>query len=260
MHFKRFIVAAALLPAFYFYIMYLSSEYFLFLLILMSIIAIWEFYSMYHIEGILRFIGLISGISIIVISYISKGILSDVIILSFIVMAGVRLFFKRNPRSSLSDISPPVLGLLYIPCLLTFQIRLREFGPEWVILLYTMVWAADTFAYYIGTLIGKKKLYVEVSPNKTLSGAAGSLIGGVVAAILIKTAFITDLTMSSALVIGITIGIISIFGDLVESMFKRDAGVKDSGAIIPGHGGILDKIDGILFAGPTLYWMVRIIK
>ena len=219
MHFKRFIVAAALLPVFYFYVMYLSSEYFLFLLILMSIIAIWEFYSMYHIEGILRFIGLISGISIIVISYISKGILSDVIILSFIVMAGVRLFFKRNPRSSLSDISPPVLGLLYIPCLLTFQIRLREFGPEWVILLYTMVWAADTFAYYIGTLIGKKKLYVEVSPNKTLLGAAGSLIGGVVAAILIKTAFITTLTMSSALVIGITIGIISIFGDLVESMF-----------------------------------------
>jgi len=145
MHFKRFIVAAALLPAFYFYIMYLSSEYFLFLLILMSIIAIWEFYSMYHIEGILRFTGLISGILIIVISYISKGILVDVIILSFIVMAGVRLFLKRNPRSSLSDISPPVLGLLYIPCLLTFQIRLREFGPEWVILLYTMVWAADTF-------------------------------------------------------------------------------------------------------------------
>lgn len=258
MHFKRLIVAAALLPALYFYIMYLSSEYFLFLLILMSVIAVWEFYSMYHIEGVIRFIGLISGISILAISYISKSLLSDIIILSFIVMAGVRLFLKRNPRSSLSDISPPVLGLLYIPCLLTFQTSLREFGPEWVIFLYAVVWAADTVAYYIGTLIGKRKLYVEVSPKKTLSGAFGSLIGGAVGAMVMKTALIPALTMSSALIIGITIGIVSIVGDLVESMFKRDTGVKDSGAIIPGHGGILDKIDGILFAGPVLYWILII--
>lgn len=256
MHFKRLIVAAALLPALYFYIMYLSSEYFLFLLILMSVIAIREFYSMYHIERLLQYIGLISGILILSISYISKVLLADIIILSFIVMAGVRLFLKRNPRSSLSDISPPVLGLLYIPCLLIFQTRLREFGPEWIIFLYAVVWTADTFAYYIGTLIGERKLYVEVSPNKTLSGTFGSLIGGAVGAMLIKTALIPALTMSSALIIGITIGIVSIVGDLVESMFKRDAGVKDSGVIIPGHGGILDKIDGILFAGPILYWIL----
>jgi phosphatidate cytidylyltransferase len=259
MHFKRLIVAAALLPLIYLYIMYLSSEYFTFLLILVSVIAIWEFYSMYHIEGIIRFIGLISGISILVISYISKGLLADIIIFSFIVMASVRLFLKKTPRSSLYDISPPVLGLLYIPCLLTYQTRLREFGPEWVIILYAMVWTADTFAFYIGTLIGKRKLYVEISPKKTLAGAAGSLIGGAFAAVFLKTVLIPALTMPTALAVGITIGIISIVGDLVESMFKRDSGVKDSGVIIPGHGGILDKIDGVLFAGPVLY-LILIIK
>lgn len=258
MHFKRLIVAAALLPAIYLYIMYLSSEYFIFLLILVSVIAIWEFYSMYHIKGTIRLIGLISGISILVISYISKNLLADIIIFSFIVVASARLFLKKNPKSSLFDISPPVLGLLYIPCLLTFQARLREFGPEWIIILYAMVWTADTFAFYIGTFIGKKKLYIEVSPKKTWAGAAGSLIGGVFAAVLLKTVLIPSLTMTTALAAGITVGIITIVGDLVESMFKRDAGVKDSGVIIPGHGGILDKIDGVLFAGPVLYWMLMI--
>ena len=122
-----------------------------------------------------------------------------------------------------------------------------------------MVWTADTFAFYIGTLIGKRKLYVEISPKKTLAGAAGSLIGGAFAAVFFKTILIPALTMPTALAVGITIGIISIVGDLVESMFKRDSGVKDSGVIIPGHGGILDKIDGVLFAGPVLY-LILIIK
>ena len=256
MHLKRLFVAAVFLPLFYLYIMYLPPGYFLFLLTSGSIIAILEFYSMYHITGILKYAGLFLGASILCVSYISKEHLQDIIILSVMAIMGIRLLFKRNPTSSLSDIAPPVIGLLYIPGLFTFQTRIREFGSEWIILLYASVWASDAMAYYLGTMIGKKKLYVEISPNKTVAGAVGSIIGGLIAAILLKYTLIPRLTVASASLIGIMSGVASIIGDLVESMFKRDAGVKDSGIIIPGHGGILDKVDGVLFAGPILYWML----
>ncbi|MBS1233330.1 MAG: phosphatidate cytidylyltransferase, partial [Nitrospirae bacterium] len=112
-------------------------------------------------------------------------------------------------------------------------------------------------AYYIGKSIGKRRLYREVSPNKTVAGAGGSVIGGMVGALLLRMLIVPQLGLLPTLFIGVMVGIISIIGDLVESMFKRDAGVKDSGAIIPGHGGILDKIDGALFAGPFLYWILK---
>jgi len=258
MHLKRLIVAVVLLPIIYIYIMYLPSVYFLVLLIFLSIIAMSEFYSMYHVEGILKYTGIFFGVFILCVSSRAKDYLPDIIILSVMAIIGIRLFSKKNPLSSLSDISPSVLGLLYIPVLFTFQMKIREIGPEWVIFLYASVWSSDTMAYYIGKGIGKRKLYVEMSPHKTVAGAVGSLIGGVVAVFILRAVLIPQLTVSSALIVGVVIGIISIIGDLVESMFKRDAGVKDSSTLIPGHGGILDKIDGALFAGPVLYWMLLI--
>jgi len=259
MHFKRLVVAAVLLPALYLYIMYLPSTYFLFLLIALTIVAMWEFYSMYCIEGLLKYAGLFFGISIIGSSYLSHNLLLDIIILSVIAITGIRLLIKRDPRSSLSEISLPIFGLLYIPGLLTFQAQIRWIGPEWIILLYATVWSADSMAYYLGTLTGKKKLYVEISPNKTVAGAAGSLIGGTIAVFVVKVTLIPTLDIATVFFIGITIGIITVVGDLVESMFKRDAGVKDSGITIPGHGGLLDKLDGILFAGPVLLWILIVI-
>lgn len=255
-HLKRLVVAVVLLPVLYLSIMYLSPAYFLLILIGASVIALSEFYSMYRVKGIFKYVGIFFGISILGISYIYKDLLVDTIICSIMAIMGMRLLIKRDPKSSISDISLPALGLLYIPGLLAFQTQIRWIGPEWIILLYATVWAADSVAYYMGTLMGKRKLYVEVSPNKTIAGAVGSPIGGAIAAVIVKATLINTMSMSTAMLIGVMLGGISIIGDLVESMFKRDAGVKDSGVIIAGHGGILDKIDGILFAGPILYWLL----
>jgi phosphatidate cytidylyltransferase len=260
MHLKRLIVAAASLPAIYFYIMYLPSWAFLFLLIIVSFTAMVEFYSMYHTGGILRYACLLFGVLIIGVSYISKDLLPGVIVLSAMCIMCIRLLVKRNPISSLHDVSSAVFGLLYIPGFLAFQTQIREFGPRWIIFLYASVWISDTFAYYLGTWIGKTRLYAEVSPNKTVAGAVGSLIGGVIAASILSVTLIPLLAISSAIFIGMIIGMLSILGDLVESMFKRDAGVKDSSMIIPGHGGVLDKIDGILFASPVFYWILIALK
>ncbi len=260
MHLKRVVVAAVLLPLLYLYIMYLSLPYFIFFLIIMTVVALSEFYAMYGVRWILRYTGIFFGVLILCIVYVSKDFLPNVILLSVMALAAIRLLVKRNPKSSLSDTSIPVFGLLYIPVLLSVQAYIREIGPEWIILLYATVWAADSMAYYTGTLIGKKKLYIEVSPNKTVAGAVGSLIGGVLGVILMKYTLIPALPVSSIFIIGIVIGAISVIGDLVESMFKRDAGIKDSGIIIPGHGGVLDKIDGVLFAGPVLFLILTATK
>jgi phosphatidate cytidylyltransferase len=259
MHLKRLIVAAILLPVFYLYIMHLPPQFFLFLLLGVSSIALTEFYSMYHAKGMLKYTCLLLGIIILSFSYFSRELLFAMTAISAMTIMSIRLFLKRDPLSSLRDISPPILGLLYIPVLLTFQIQIRELGPEWIIFLYALVWVSDSVAYYAGKGFGKRRLYSAVSPHKTIAGAVGSVAGGALCALFLSHAFIPLLAPLSALVIGITIGVTTIIGDLVESMLKRDAGIKDSGVLIPGHGGILDKIDGVLFGGPVLYFLLSAI-
>jgi phosphatidate cytidylyltransferase len=256
MHLKRLIVAAVFLPCLYLYIMYLPEGYFFFLLIIMSGIALSEFYHMYRVSGISKYACLFLGILIIGVSYMYQDRMQDMVAISVMILMVIRLFSRRDPVSSLADLSRPVIGLLYIPLLFSFQGQLRKFGPEWIIFLYASVWASDSMAYYVGKGIGKRKLYREVSPNKTVAGAVGSLIGGVTGVFILKALIVQQITSFAALFIGVVIGIISIIGDLIESMFKRDAGVKESGILIPGHGGILDKVDGALFAGPLLYWFL----
>lgn len=257
MHFKRLIVALILLPVLYLYLMKLPAGYFFGLMLAISIVAQAEFYSMYRIYGLMRAAGLFFGCSILAATFRYGALPSDLLIISFIITAALRLLGKRDPAGSLHSVSPVILTLLYIPTSLGFQLRLRENGPEWILLLYGCVWASDSLAYYIGKTIGKRKLYPEISPNKTLAGAFGSLLGGAISGWLLSMVFLPIIPSWKAGLIGISIGGTTIIGDLVESMFKRDAGIKDSGSIIPGHGGILDKIDGALFAGPVFYWISR---
>lgn len=257
MHLKRLIVAVILLPLLYLYIMRLPLIFFFGLLLAVSTLALWEFYSMYGIKGFMRVAGMIFGLAIPVTFYSAREhyptILSLIVILLFV----IRLLSRRDPASSLRDSGNIIVPLLYIPCLLNFQLLLRETGPEWIIFLYGTVWAADSLAFYFGKTFGKRKLYEEISPNKTIAGAVGSLIGGLVAAYLFSL-FMVEMEIKRVILTGLFVGLSAVIGDLIESMFKRDAGVKDSSHIIPGHGGILDKIDGSLFTGPVLWLIMRI--
>lgn len=258
MHRKRLVVAVILLPCLYLSVMYLPERYFSLLLLGMSTIALSEFYHMYRVSGILKYACLLLGIVIVGTAHMNQHRMLDVFAAAVMIVMALRLFSGRDPASSLADISRPVVGLLYVPLLFSFQAKLRQFGPEWIIFLYASVWASDSMAYYIGKGIGKRKLYKAVSPNKTVAGAVGSLIGGVAGGVLLRALIVPQLSLPAALLIGMMIGSISIVGDLIESMFKRDAGVKDSSHIIPGHGGILDKVDGALFTGPLLYWTLSL--
>lgn len=258
MHSRRLIIAALLLPLFYLYITKLPTVYYAGLMVAAAVLALREFYSMYRVKAALKYTGMLLGALTLSVyqAGLGQGKIADIFMLSFLIIAVIRLVLKKSPASSLNDIAPVIVGLLYISGLLGYQIGLREAGPEWIIFLYSCIWGADSFAYYIGTGIGKRKLYEEVSPKKTVAGAVGSVAGGIVFAVIVKVLFIQSMPLGAGAAAGAVLGVTAVAGDLVESMFKRDAGVKDSGSLLPGHGGVLDKIDGVLFAGPVLYWML----
>ncbi len=266
MHSRRLIVAAVALPLLYLYISRLSPLFFLILLGLIVALGQMEFHAMYRTRKTLSLLGTAGGTSVFLLyAYAATlpppqftaapplALLYPVLsILFFMFISSARLFIVKNPEAAMKDLAPVVTGFLYIPTLLLPQWFLRLDGYAWIFFLYGCVWSSDSMAYYIGKGMGKRKLYKEVSPNKTVAGAFGSVIGGVLSAVILGTLLLKGMAVPVLAATGGATGAITIAGDLVESMFKRDAGVKDSGSIIPGHGGILDKIDGVLFAGPTL--------
>ncbi len=180
------------------------------------------------------------------------------VVLALLVM---ELFLKEgSPLLNLGAILP---GLLYVNLSFGSLLRLRFFeggreGEIMVFLMFFCVWAADIFAYFGGSSLGGKfigrKLFERLSPHKTWEGFLSGLAGSV-AASMIYSSFVPELSLTKALLTGLLIGLASPAGDLIESMFKRDAGVKDSSHLIPGHGGVLDRFDTIMFVSPFIYFI-----
>ncbi|MFO0753920.1 MAG: phosphatidate cytidylyltransferase [Thermodesulfovibrionales bacterium] len=259
---RRVIVAAIVVPLLYLYVARLPALFFLLLLIAVAAAAQGEFYAMYRtkrsilVTGVLCGTGLLAGATLCS-HYGASGVpplLYPVLsMLSFMLIASFRLFSIKDPASSLTDIAPVVTGLLYIPTLLLPQWFLRQQGHEWILFLYGCVWSSDSVALYVGKGLGRRKLYSAVSPNKTVAGAVGSVAGGALSGLVLGSLLLEGVGAPVLLLTGGAVGAVTIVGDLVESMFKRDAGVKDSSRLFPEHGGVLDKIDGVLFAGPVLF-------
>jgi phosphatidate cytidylyltransferase len=142
---------------------------------------------------------------------------------------------------------------------LTHLALLREvtYGVQWIFLLLIIVMSGDTAAYYAGRTLGKRKLYPKVSPNKTIEGSLGGLVGSLAGVFIARVTFFPQLSVADSIVLPLLLGMLGQLGDLFESMLKRSFGVKDSGTIVPGHGGILDRLDSILFAAPAAFLYVH---
>ncbi len=163
--------------------------------------------------------------------------------------------FRRGPIADAPRAAGAVaLTWLYCGLLVSTVTGLRlRFGFAWVILVFVMTWANDTFAYFAGRFFGRHKLWERVSPHKTWEGFAGGALGSVVGALAVRALLLGALPAWAALLAGAGAAVIGPLGDLCESMLKRAAGVKDSGRLIPGHGGLLDRIDALLFVAPWTY-------
>ena len=178
------------------------------------------------------------------------------LVLPCLFLALVYLFRFQDMQTVSRDLAVSLLGLLYIPLLLSHAILLRALpaGKDWVFLVLFVVMASDSLAYFVGRTWGKHRLYEAVSPKKTIEGSVGGIAGGVLGAVICKLWFFAELSSVDVLFVGIGVGAFSQLGDLVESLLKRSFGVKDSGKLIPGHGGLLDRLDSLLFAFPVTYY------
>ena len=218
------------------------------------------------------------------ISLLTKLQLFLTLLLLFLVVTLLLELF-RDKGSVLANLGHTWLGVVYVGLFMATLIGIRElFGTEFPVWLYRLhpvggldipdssireityrwggltiisimatIWICDTFAYFGGLSMGKHKLFPRVSPKKTWEGAVWGFVGAVAAMIAARQILLPYLEIHQALIIGVIIGVLGQIGDLVESLFKRDAGVKDSSALIPGHGGVFDRFDSLIFVAPVLY-------
>ncbi len=270
MHLKRWLtalVAGPLVVA----IIYASSDlFFASFICIVSILALYEYYSIVfadHPDSVFSITYVSGFVAACVIVFAAMPGRFDIICLAtsgMLIFAGACSLVGYRTDASLFDrVLKQVLGIVYLPLTLSFIVVIRDGhnGSNWVLLLFFLVFLGDTGAFYSGRFFGRHKLLPMVSPGKTVEGAAG----GMLATVLVGSAinfFFPDLPWGMAmkrlpwmttLMFFVVVSIVSQAGDLFESTMKRDAGIKDSGAIFPGHGGILDRIDALLFAIPVVY-------
>jgi phosphatidate cytidylyltransferase len=215
-------------------------------------------YKPHAIISIIACFGLCAGIAFRK-PHIGMGILT----LGILAASGLEL--RRNdPKGAMENIGSDLFGMMYVGVLLSHAIWLRSFKENnklGILLILVAIGGSmlcDSGAYFVGRAYGKKKLSPAISPGKTVEGLIGGIVSAVLAVCVFK--FIggffmdTGLSWGEAALLGLAIALADVVGDLVESMLKRDAGVKDSGKIIPGHGGILDRLDALLWTIPVTYY------
>ena len=186
--------------------------------------------------------------------------------LSYLTFAGARLVFvtapfllalfsKKYDFKTIAAFAFGSMAFLGLPCAYMVMIHgsiNSNMGPNMVLLIFVLLWANDTFAYLTGRLLGKHKLFERISPGKTIEGSIGGLVFTLVG-IIVFSHYADWLSLGEAIGLGLIAVVFGTLGDLCESLLKRQAGVKDSGNLIPGHGGILDRFDSVLFAIPFVY-------
>lgn len=199
------------------------------------------------------------GLGLILSIIIASGGMKENSLFFVVVLLILSLLFMITSKDlslTVSNMGMALFGILFIGFLLTYVslIRNTTHGKLWVLFLIITVWAGDISALLIGSFFGRHKLYPKISPKKTFEGLVGAIVGSIIVALLFGLFFIPNLPKRSCMLLAIGLGIFGQLGDFTESMLKRSAQVKDSGTLIPGHGGMLDRLDSFLFSAPFLYY------
>ena len=232
----------------------------LFLMVLLAtFFGLREFYNLAlpHSKKAERIVGMGLGLILsLILSYSDMKVVFPFIVFLLLFLSVLFMRTSENLSSTISNIGITLFGIFYIGFLLSHVslIRKMEDGMLWVLFLIAAVWAGDISAFLSGSLFGRHKLYPKISPKKTYEGLGGAIVGTVIVALAFARLFIPHLQRWPCILLAIGIGILGQLGDFAESMLKRSAQVKDSGSLIPGHGGMLDRLDSFLFSAPFLHY------
>lgn len=266
---KRVIIAVIFLPCIVI-IARRGGLYFLSLVTLMIFAGLWEYYRMVETKGLkpYKLIGIAGGTLLPFYIYFFNGKYANGLLLLITFLAITISELGRKKREfALYHISVTLFGMLYVGWLGSYLVMLRELpiqinldyknGFLFVILVFVLTWCYDTGAYILGMIAGKHKLFPDISPGKTVEGAIGGVVLAIIGILVARKYVFNFLNLWEAVGLAFVASVMGQLGDLVESMIKRDINIKDSSNTIPGHGGILDRFDSILFNAPVIYYILR---
>lgn len=270
---KRILTAIVALPILLYTVWSDIPYFFIALASIAILLALNEFYNLASKINCQPFVmcGCTAALCVIA-CFVFDGLIwvSAVMVGLTIVSLTIALSRPEEMNKSLASVSATVFGVIYVALLAGFLIGVRvmpdalahvpipHLASKLLTMFFAMVMMTDTGAYYTGRSIGRHKLAPRVSPGKTIEGAIGGFITAIITGPLCRLIFFPEIPILHAALLGAAIGIIGQVGDLAESMLKRGSDVKDSGTLLPGHGGMLDRVDSILFCAPLLYYYARI--
>lgn len=242
--------------------MHTSHEIFMVLFLILGLQTLKEFKKLIQLKSFTSY--LLLPISLLLISYYHPGEIILYIFLGCCLLVNILLAkdLKSTTNSLLLKEQKYIPTMLYIIGGFVFITRIAfsdgVFKPEIIVGVFVLIWCNDTFAYIIGKSLGKNKLLESVSPKKTIEGFFGGLIGAIIAGFIIFN--ILDIyTLAIWISLGVIISVFGTIGDLVQSNYKRQAGVKDSGNLMPGHGGLYDRLDSAIYTSPFIYAFLQLI-
>ncbi len=261
MHLQRWITGIVAVPIIYLLVATGGMVFFL-LIAAVSVVTLGEYYrAVFNSQGngparLIPWLGLtLAPVIVWVVNYRGMAHAPLIIAVDLIGVAGLTLPLFKDDVQAPHLVAKQTLGLIYIPLSLAFLVLMRSEaqGAQWIFWLLCIVAAGDTGAFYTGKTLGRHKLCPWVSPKKTIEGSIGGLCANVIVGLLLKMLLLPEVATLSAVIFALLIGIAGQVGDLFASEFKRAAGIKDSGSLLPGHGGFLDRLDALLFASPLAY-------
>lgn len=256
---------------------FLSDYVFLAIMMVLAGLGLREFYSLVEKRGLVCFkvFGILGGLLLMVSAffYLSGDLrrapakandFETSFVIIFVLGLCVRQFVSKKNTAGIIAISTTLFGLMYVPWLLNFIQKINFFpgvdGRYYVLYFILVTKFSDSGAYVVGSLIGRHKMIPRISPGKTWEGFAGAIVVAAGASFLFSYwagPRLVGMTPIHSIILGVLLAATAVIGDLIESLFKREAGVKDSGTLFPGMGGILDLLDSLLFNAPLMYLYLR---